>query len=318
MIPAINNFAGGKEKGMKNRIAFLSILLTAAFVFVVISILLNSPVFRILSAVILLLACIFTLKMKHGEKREMNVEQPLTDESQLPHEEKMAYIGTVAAGLAHEIRNPLNAIDFNIRMIQEDFESGDWDQNDITNRFKSTYKEIKHLERLVNDFLLYARKKALQLGKTDVVALLENVKAMLSETAETHKVEIKINSGDVPSIDADGEVLKQALFNIAKNGIESMTEGGILSMGMDFIEDKDAVRVKISDNGIGIQPHDLKKIFHLFYSTRRSGTGLGLPVAKSIIENHNGWIEIESKPGKGTTFDIFLPRKFKEGSEDGK
>jgi signal transduction histidine kinase len=141
---------------------------------------------------------------------------------------------------------------------------------------------------------------------------------MLSEIADSHKVSIIVQSGDVPEIEADGEVLKQAIFNIAKNGIEAMNEGGKLLMTPEFISDGDRMLIKITDNGSGIQPHDLKKIFHLFYSTRRSGTGIGLPVAKSIIENHNGWIEIDSKLGVGTTFDIYLPRKQEEGDDNGK
>jgi signal transduction histidine kinase len=304
---------------MKNNIIASKILLFVSFILLLISLSSENRFLQLIPTVIIFIVLVLLSILKVVEnKSERDVEPFESGETEMPQEEKMAYIGTVAAGLAHEIRNPLNAIDFNIRMIQEDIESGDWDKNDITDRFKSTYKEIKHLERLVNDFLLYARKKALQLGQTDPVKLLESVKAMLSETADSHKVSIIVQSGDMPEIEADGEVLKQALFNIAKNGIEAMNEGGKLLMTPEFIADGDRALIKITDNGGGIQPHDLKKIFHLFYSTRRSGTGIGLPVAKSIIENHNGWIEVDSKLGVGTTFDIYLPRKQKEGDDNGK
>jgi signal transduction histidine kinase len=304
---------------IKKATVIIMIMLSLALMMLIISYAGNIRVLSFIAAALITALIIFVLiLMRNNDKTENEIDKLSIDDTSIPQEEKMAYIGTVAAGLAHEIRNPLNAIDFNIRMIQEDFESGDWDKNDITNRFKSTYKEIKHLERLVNDFLLYARKKALQIGQTDPLLLLESVKVMLAETAEMHKISISIISGETPKIEADGEVLKQALFNIAKNGIEAMNDGGTLEMMVEFNPEKDILRMKIRDNGNGIQPHDLKKIFHLFYSTRRSGTGIGLPVAKSIIENHNGWIEVESKPGKGTTFDIYLPRKQKEGPDDGK
>lgn len=304
---------------MKKNIIASKILLSISFILLLISLASGGRFLQIISAAIIFIVLMILSILRVSENEcKKDSESFESDETELPQEEKMAYIGTVAAGLAHEIRNPLNAIDFNIRMIQEDIESGDWDKNDITDRFKSTYKEIKHLERLVNDFLLYARKKALQLGWTDPVKLLESVKGMLSETADSLKVSIIVESGDVPEIEADGEVLKQALFNIAKNGIEAMNEGGKLLMMPEFIADGDRVLIKITDNGSGIQPHDLKKIFHLFYSTRRSGTGIGLPVAKSIIENHNGWIEVDSKLGVGTTFDIYLPRKQKESDDNGK
>jgi signal transduction histidine kinase len=304
---------------IKKATVIIMIMLSLALMMLIISYAGNIRVLSFIAAALITALIIFVLiLMRNNDKTENEIDKLSIDDTSIPQEEKMAYIGTVAAGLAHEIRNPLNAIDFNIRMIQEDFESGDWDKNDITNRFKSTYKEIKHLERLVNDFLLYARKKALQIGQTDPLLLFESVKVMLAETAEMHKISISIISGETPKIEADGEVLKQALFNIAKNGIEAMNDGGTLEMMVEFNPEKDILRMKIRDNGNGIQPHDLKKIFHLFYSTRRSGTGIGLPVAKSIIENHNGWIEVESKPGKGTTFDIYLPRKQKEGPDDGK
>jgi signal transduction histidine kinase len=304
---------------MKKNIFLSEILLSVSFILLLISLASGSRFLQLIPAAIIFIVLVILFILKINEKEYKKDSEPLESaEAELPQEEKMAYIGTVAAGLAHEIRNPLNAIDFNIRMIQEDIESGDWDKNDITDRFRSTYKEIKHLERLVNDFLLYARKKALQLGQTDPVKLLESVKGMLSEIADSHKVSIIVQSGDVPEIEADGEVLKQAIFNIAKNGIEAMNEGGKLLMAPEYITDGDRVLIKITDNGNGIQPHDLKKIFHLFYSTRRSGTGIGLPVAKSIIENHNGWIEIDSKLGVGTTFDIYLPRRQEEGDDNGK
>jgi signal transduction histidine kinase len=304
---------------MKKNIITFKILLSISFILLLISVATGSKLLQLLPAAIIFFVLVILFFLKVDEKETKDVSESFeSGETELPQEEKMAYIGTVAAGLAHEIRNPLNAIDFNIRMIQEDIESGDWDKSDITDRFKSTYKEIKHLERLVNDFLIYARKKALQLGQTDPNKLLESVKVMLSETADSHKVSIILQSGDVPEIDVDGEVLKQALFNIAKNGIEAMNEGGKLLMTSEFITDRNRVLIKITDNGSGIQPYDLKKIFHLFYSTRRSGTGIGLPVAKSIIENHNGWIEVDSKLGVGTTFDIYLPRKQKEGDDNGK
>lgn len=299
----------------------MKILLSVSLVLLLFSLGSENRFLLLVPAIIIFIALIILFLVKKDESDEVEkdkiVEPFESGEAEMPQEEKMAYIGTVAAGLAHEIRNPLNAIDFNIRMIQEDIESGDWDKNDITDRFKSTYKEIKHLERLVNDFLLYARKKALQLGPTEPVKLLENVKAMLSETADSHKVSIEVQAEDVPNIEADGEVLKQALFNIAKNGIEAMHGGGKLAMKIEYKADKKRLLISIADSGSGIQPHDLKKIFHLFYSTRRSGTGVGLPVAKSIIENHNGWIEVDSKLGVGTTFDIYLPIKQREGVDDG-
>lgn len=234
-----------------------------------------------------------------------------TDEKIGEPESKMAYIGTVAAGLAHEIRNPLNAIDFNIRMIQEDLEDDeDLDMDDIGERFRSTYKEIKHLERLVSDFLLYARKTVLQIAKTDLKHLIESVANLLHDQAAKADVKIITKfSADKMEIDADSEVLRQSLLNIAKNGIEAMAEKGELTIGLEYSVTKDIVVIKISDTGKGISGRDLRKIFHLFYTTRRNGTGLGLPVAVSIIENHAGRIEVDTKAGVGTTFVITLPVK---------
>jgi signal transduction histidine kinase len=149
----------------------------------------------IIALILILLEITSSGKRNYFDRNEANKkdsEEQQDDENN--SEEKMIYIGTIAAGLAHEVRNPLNAIDFNIRMIQEDLESGEWEKDDIKERFSSTYKEIKHLERLVSDFLLYARKMALQIGETDIISLLNSTKAMLVEEVSKRKIDIIIES----------------------------------------------------------------------------------------------------------------------------
>ena len=271
------------------------------------SVLSDSRIFRFiaLTHVIILGIALYLIFKKDFEGKEIDEDK---SERELPAGEKMAYIGTVAAGLAHEIRNPLNAIDFNIRMIQEDLESGEWVIDDITERFSSTYKEIKHLERLVSDFLLYARERVLHLSETDLRSLLESVREILSEEAIKRNVKVNISTAnDLPVIQADFDVLRQALFNIVKNGLEAVDDGGILALEAFKNNEDNSVVIKITDNGCGINPRNLRKVFHLFYTTRRSGTGLGLPVAKSVIENHNGRIDVQSHEGAGTSFIITLP-----------
>ena len=260
-----------------------------------------------LCAVVLMIPALLIL-IKSDRIDEKGTINENSDPEDLSKEEKMAYIGTVAAGLAHEIRNPLNAIDFNIKMIQEDIIDGEWDKDDIAERFSSTYKEIKHLERLVSDFLLYARKTVLQICDIDISMVVGIIISMLEESPFSKGKAINtIIEDNLPHIEADPEVLKQAIFNIARNGLEAMENGGTLTIELSYDKEAEVIRIKIKDTGTGINPRDLRKVLHLFYTTKRSGTGLGLPVAVSIIENHNGWIDIDSRLGKGTTFTINIP-----------
>jgi signal transduction histidine kinase len=224
--------------------------------------------------------------------------------------ERAAYRGVLASGLAHEIRNPLNAMNMNLQMLEEELQAvpalGSEDWSDLLN---STKSEIKRLERLVNNFLQYARPPRPKFEPRDLSALAKEIAVFLQADFRGHGVELKTELEPLlPSVDVDESQLKQALMNILVNARQVMKEGGTVVLRTRPGPGGEAI-LEIEDEGPGIPPEVAEKIFEPFFSNRGGGTGLGLPIARQIVENHGGRIEVEGRPVKGTTFRIHLPRR---------
>ena len=228
-------------------------------------------------------------------------------EAQAADAERMAYVGTLAAGLAHEIRNPLNSLNLNMQMLEEDLPGSD--AGGPTGRLLSiTRSELARLERLVSDFLAYAKPRAPEREVTRAAAPLQRAAEILRAQAQSRAVRILVEDRAQESwISADPQQLHQLFLNLAQNAIHA-TEG--VSRDPRVIlrvreEDGDVV-YEVEDNGIGIPPHELDRIHDVFYSTRKGGTGLGLAVVRRIAQSHEGRLEIESEPGRGTVARVVL------------
>ena len=206
-------------------------------------------------------------------------------------------------GLAHEIRNPLNIMDTNLQLLEEDLEASSFPQ--ILDKIKRVRSEIKNLERILSDFLRYTSLTKLKFEKCDLKILIEEELDFIEPEAQRQEIEIVRELEPLPQVWVDISQLKQALLNLIINANQAMEEGGKLTVTAQFINGQ--VRIEVKDTGKGISPEMQEKIFDLFYSTKQEGTGVGLAIVKRVIERHGGRITVDSEVGKGTTVSIFLP-----------
>ena len=221
--------------------------------------------------------------------------------------ERLSSLGHLAAGVAHEIRNPLNAIGMGLQRLKREFSPQDLSQKEEYTPFTALiFKEVRRVNEIINQFLTLARPFQLNLRLSSFEDLLKNLITLFQEEASSQKIQIqaKIDSM-LPPIPIDPERLTQALINIMKNAIQAMTAGGSLRIETKSL--KDRVEVTFSDTGPGIPPDQMEKIFNYYYTTKEDGVGLGLPIAHRIIEAHGGQLKLESQAGVGTKVTITLP-----------
>lgn len=225
-------------------------------------------------------------------------------------EERAIYTGVLASGLAHEIRNPLNAMNMNLQMLEEEMvESAAGPDPAALDLLGATKSEIKRLERLVNNFLQYARPQAPRFEPRDLNEVLSATALFLQADFRKNGVELAVDLEPMlPSVEIDEGQLKQALMNILLNARQVLRDGGRVQLRSRAGSGGEAV-VEVADDGPGIAPEAVEKIFEPFFSNRSGGTGLGLPIARQIVQRHGGTIEVDTTVGKGTTFRIRLPRR---------
>lgn len=229
-------------------------------------------------------------------------------EEQAADAERMAYIGTLASGLAHEIRNPLNSLNLNMQLLQE--EMGDCAPTPSGPRLLSiTRSEISRLERLVTDFLSYARPRPLELEEVPVAELLEEARTLALADARRYRarLEVEDQTGGLAAHVDPGQV-RQLLLNLTQNALAATEEVERPAVvRLEAHRQGQQLRLEVRDNGMGVPEEARERMFDLFYSTRRGGTGLGLAIVQRIVKDHGGRIEVESEPGEGTTMRVFLP-----------
>lgn len=222
---------------------------------------------------------------------------------QLVQSEKLAALGTMAAGIAHEIRNPLTSLQLFVQMMAERF-----DDHEFRAKFSQVVPpEIERLNKIVSGLVSFAKPSKLIREPSQINDILEKT-VMLSEIS-FKKLNVKVvkEFGEVPKVLADSQQMMQIFLNLIKNGAESMSEGGTLTVKTYFNDITGKVAVDITDTGHGISEETLKKLFSPFFTTKEGGTGLGLAITRRIIEEHQGEIKVKSKVGEGTTFTVELP-----------
>ena len=227
-------------------------------------------------------------------------------EQQVQRSDRLAMIGQIAAGTAHEIRNPLTSIKGFLQVLQKTLEQiGMVKERGYA---ELMLMEINRINELVSEFLLLSKPKHAKLGKLQVDNVIREILPIIHNEAILHGVTVtyRPKSGLRPIV-ADRELLKQVFINICKNGIEAMSaEGGVLSITESVDEDDQRLHVHIKDTGPGIPAFLIDKIFDPFFTTKEEGTGLGLAVCQRIVHDIGGSIRVSSK-GFGTTFTISLP-----------
>ena len=219
--------------------------------------------------------------------------------------DRLAALGTLTAGIAHEIRNPLVTVKTFLQLLPERFE----DEELRGNFLRLTTSEVERISSLVNGLLDFARPSKPRLKKTDVNEVLKKVVHLVIIEAKKKGIAINANFKDIPQAMLDEEQIKHVFLNIFINAIEAISTNGNISVTSKSTQ-KDGlgyVQVEITDTGKGIPKEILDHIFDPFFTTKEKGTGLGLSISHQIVQEHNGYIEIESKPGESTTFFVNLP-----------
>ncbi|MEE8637850.1 MAG: ATP-binding protein [Candidatus Margulisiibacteriota bacterium] len=248
--------------------------------------------------------------------------------------EKLASLGTMAAGMAHEIKNPLVSLRTFTQLLQQK-----WEDTEFREKFSSIIPhEIERINRIAESLLKFGKPMKPELTKVEVNALLEEVLMLFESETKKHNIRVTMKLAELPEITGDAGQLQQAFVNIVKNAIEAMHEkGGELIVktdvgevvrlgkiqregrkrgeemvwGEEEVMDKPipVVFIEVSDSGEGIPEENLKSLFDPFFTTKMTGTGMGLPITLRIIEEHKGSLKVRSQEGKGTTFIITLPQK---------
>ncbi len=221
--------------------------------------------------------------------------------------ERSKIISMLAAGVAHEIGNPLNSLYLNLQLLQRMFRKENVDLAEAAESIDASKKEVERLDAILNQFLKALRPAKLHFRPTDLRTVLGEALNFMRHEIENRNVEVKCHWADVlPQIPADEGQLKQAFFNIIKNALQSMPQGGTVTIFCELNEEQE-VEVRIIDTGKGIPPENMTKLFNAFYTTKATGNGLGLMIVERIFRQHGARLSVESVEGKGTCFIIVFP-----------
>jgi signal transduction histidine kinase len=217
--------------------------------------------------------------------------------------DRLAAISRVSGGVAHEVKNPLNAILLHVEVAKAKLSRGDID---VIPQMEIISNEILRLDRVVKTFLDFTRPVELKLETVPVRGLLDDVLELARPQADASKIHVTVNQdAEGVAVRIDRDLLKQAMLNIVVNAMQAMPDGGELRF--DSIAGEEFAEIRISDTGAGIPPELRDKIFRLYFTTKKEGSGIGLAMTFRIVQLHDGTIDFTSEPGKGTTFSIRLP-----------
>jgi two-component system sensor histidine kinase HydH len=221
--------------------------------------------------------------------------------------QQYAELAELAGGFIHEIKNHLSTLGLNLQLLAEDFQDPQSQrERRALDRVQRVQKECQRLVDVSNDFLRFARVKDLKRQPTRLLDLVEEMVDFFSPTARQASIELKCYlPADLPALDLDRDLFKQALLNLLLNAQQAMTGGGELTI--QAMSQPGVVCLMLIDTGPGMPPEVLAEVFRPFFSTKPGGCGLGLPTARKIIEAHGGRVEVQSEVGHGTKFTLYLP-----------
>jgi len=253
---------------------------------------------------------------KSQETIRTETEARIAALEQLRHTERLATLGRLSSGMAHELGTPLNVISGRAQLIVSD----DLEKEEIAECSRIIREQAIRMTKLIQELLDFARRRAPQKSSVDLQLLVGQVLEMLDSNAGKQDVSFKlVKKGDLPMISIDPSQMQQVLMNLFMNGIQAMPKGGHLEVGLHLerarpssqqrAEEKEYIAIDVKDEGEGIPQENMNHLFEPFFTTKETGrgTGLGLSIAYGIVEEHGGWIDVESQPGQGSCFKVFLP-----------
>ena len=226
--------------------------------------------------------------------------------SSFSYSQKLSALGRLSAGVAHEVKNPLNATVIHLELLKQQLSSSDLPL--AMEHLSIITAQIRRLDEVVQGFLRFIRPEDLKLQPVSLRALIDAIMPVVVAEAAKHGVDVAVAvPGDLPVVNVDPGVLQQALLNLAMNGCQAMPKGGRLRISAAAVRGR-RVEVLCEDNGVGIAPEHLDKIFDLYFTTKEKGSGIGLSIVYRAIQLLDGEIEVQSTPGRGTTFRVVLPQ----------
>ena len=236
----------------------------------------------------------------HGEKRELSRRAQVV--------EKLAAVGTLTAGLSHEIRNPLNAAALQLTVLERRVQRlPRGEQPALLEPLHLVRDEIRRLDHVLEDFLQFARPRLFQPRAVEVVPVLTKVLDFLHGEAERRGIRVEREFGDAPAIAGDDERLRQVVMNLALNALEATPDGGWMRVSCGAADQPGMVEVAVEDSGPGVPESIRDRLFEPFFTTKAKGSGLGLPIVHAIVQQHGGAISIEEAEGGGARFVVRLP-----------
>ena len=252
----------------------------------------------------------------------------------MAYSRKLVALGRLTAGIAHEVRNPLNAMMIHLELLRTKIRSGALAParqpeavaagplsiaapreaaaspavQGALEHVSIIESEIRRLDEVVQGFLKFTRPEDLRLQPVSVTTLFEEILPVIEPEAQKNNVKVEVDApASAPNVNGDAAMLRQAFLNLAINGCQAMPHGGTLRLVCEPAS-RDRVEVRIEDTGVGIAPEHLGRIFDLYFTTKDHGTGIGLSMVYRIVQMHDGEVEVQSTPGRGTTFRILLPK----------
>jgi signal transduction histidine kinase/putative methionine-R-sulfoxide reductase with GAF domain len=244
-----------------------------------------------------------TFSQQMEEKIQKTTADLRKTEAQLIRSEKLAALGQLAAGIAHEIRNPLTSINILIHSLTDHLPHESVHREDL----KVIEEEINRINEIVGQFLRFARPAPPLLKKAEILPIFEETLQLLRPQIEKQRIAVQKQFESLPPILMDREQMKQVILNLLLNAVQAMPKRGHLLLKGQTSENDRFIKLLIQDSGVGIPGEEIEKLFDPFFSTKEGGIGLGLSIAHRIIDQHHGKIEVESTPGKGTLFTLWLP-----------
>ena len=256
---------------------------------------------------IMMIGIMSTLALYQNQSRHLARMDEM--EKRLRRAERLSALGQLAAGVAHEIRNPLNAVSMASQRLQREYAPKDeQERNDFYRITGIIREEIQRLNSIIEEFVTFFRIRRMELRSHPLEEVLKKILELMKEELASRNITLKSYwNGNNACVLMDADKLTQAFYNIIKNAVESMPASGIITLSVDAVG-KDRLAVRISDTGAGLSAEEIEQIFNPEYTTKEKGLGLGLTLAHEIIKGHRGEIHVSSRKGVGATFEVLLPR----------
>jgi signal transduction histidine kinase len=227
----------------------------------------------------------------------------VTVQSLVSYSQRLAALGRLTSGVAHEVKNPLNAMMIHLELLKERLDAP---PPDVQQSLEVIGSEIRRLDRVVQGFLRFMRPHELVFKPIEVATLVQSAVVLVEAEWQSQGIRFSIEvSPGLPPVEGDEELLRQALLNLIQNACQAMPKAGVVTVGARA--EGQTLLVEVADEGVGIAPEEVERIFTLYYTTKPEGTGIGLSLVYRIVQMHDGSIDVQSQIGRGTTMTVRLP-----------